>query len=210
MIGDPEATILHNSRELRRGSSLTIWQRNPPPTSLAGHADHVLNDRWRKFSFFCNWPLTLLNLLDYLTDLRFRCFCVHSADRAQGRSAARIAFNDPNDFLYIRRIYTTAYRTLRGRTNITSVAMSVDSVILHHACADYVFIDVPANANSILQSLRCALRRQSYSMVLLTLDHSYDQALQARAANKILGQITDQNQIEVIEAIQAGVVAADI
>jgi len=93
----------------------------------------------------------------YLPDLRFRCLCVQSADRAQGRSAARIAFNDLTDLLYIY---------------ITSVAMSVDSVILHHACADYLFVDVPANANSILQSLRCAFRLaqcHGYNIIIMTL-----------------------------------------
>lgn len=40
-------------------------------------------------------------------------------------------------------------------------------------------------------------------MVILTLDHPYDQAMQARATNKMIGQIAGQGKIELTEEMRA-------
>lgn len=80
------------------------------------------------------------------------------------------------------------------------------SLILHHACADMVFMDVPNSCNHFLQSVSRFFRLDQLNVgniIILTLDHSYDQSLQAKACIKMIPQIAGQGAVTVTDEMRA-------
>jgi len=72
---------------------------------------------------------------------------------------------------------------------VYSAIKQKDKTWLNYDC---VFVEVPGSANSMLQALHRIFRLDQCltgNMIILTQDQSYDHALQARAANKMLAQI---------------------
>ncbi|MCJ1456175.1 hypothetical protein MMC28_006535 [Mycoblastus sanguinarius] len=106
---------------------------------LAGHAHHVTRVRKRKLLLFLTFPLNLLNVLAFLSNIGVQCLTIRSAE---GLSAQK-AFNDPEHASEIL---------------ITTILVSGASLNLHHACANIVFIDVPNSANAMLQALHRVFR----------------------------------------------------
>ena len=67
---------------------------------------------------------------------------------------------------------------------ITTLTVSGASLNLHHACADFLFIEVPDSANKLLQALQRVFRlgqEKRGNIVIMTPDHPYDRPLQAKA-----------------------------
>ncbi|KAK0516099.1 hypothetical protein JMJ35_002133 [Cladonia borealis] len=108
----------------------------------------------------------------FLATLGFRVLAIRSSHTLQDRERTRRDFND----------LTHASEVL-----VTSIRVSSSSVNLHHGCSDVVFVDVPPNCSEMQQAIGrvyCLGQEHAVHAYLLTLDHTYDQVLQARSARK--------------------------
>ena len=73
---------------------------------------------------------------------------------------------------------------------ITSNRISSTAINLQKDCSTVIFVDVPSNAQSTLQAAGRVIRigqKQRCTIYILTIDHTYDQVLQATAARKMIG-----------------------
>lgn len=88
-----------------------------------------------------------------------------------------VAFNDKD---FPAQVTVTSVRI--------SFSISFTAISFQKDCSDVIFMDVPSKAQSTLQAGGRVIRigqRSACNLYILTTDYSYDQALQATAANKI-------------------------
>ena len=107
----------------------------------------------------------------------FNVLTVRSGHKPSDRNEAQLRFNDPND---------------PSQIMVTSINVSSASINLQKGCSDVIFLDVPPSCSTLLQGI-CRLFRLSQQRqvqaVVVTLDGTYDQIMQARAANKYIPAI---------------------
>ena len=197
---DYGATLLHQASRpapwlpvpsVRQDMAAYMAGQSAKLSWLAGYVYHVVRERERKLLIFCAFPLTLLNVLAFLSNLGFQCLTIRSADTLTDRATTQASFNDPEN---------------NSEILITTMQVGGASLNLHHACADCLFIDVPVSANVMLQALHRIFRlgqKKTGNIVLVTLNHSYDQALQAKACKKMIPQIAGQGDVAVTDDMRA-------
>lgn len=103
------------------------------------------------------------------------------------RVAARDAFNDPDH---------------GSQVLVTSIRISSSSNKFQGASSYVLFVDLPFNANEILQCIGRVFRLGQLLpdvVAPLTINHIYDQIIQGRATNKMIGQIAGQGKVNVSE-----------
>ena len=139
----------------------------------------------KKLFVFAFWPATL-----WLTELFFitinaKAMSIRSAHTIEERREAVSRFNDPN---YDCQVLNTSTQT------------SATSVNLQHACSNVIFVDIPMNANQTLEAIGRVFRigqLESSLIGILSVNYTYDQAIQCQAAVKMIGQIAGQGRIDI-------------
>ena len=144
---------------------------------LLSKAFEVCITKKNKLLIFCNWPLNQWYVEMCLVIAGFKVLSVRSAHTVYERNATISAFNNIGDD---SQILVTSYRC------------SATSLNLQKACWHMVMVDVPESANTAMQAIgrifRIHQKHEQYVWIL-TVDHTYDQVIQARSANKMYGQI---------------------
>ena len=113
----------------------------------------------------------------FLTNIGFDVMTIRSVHTAEERTTACAQFNDPANPVKIL---------------LCSLKTTAASVNLQLACSDVLFFDVPINGNTIFQAIGRIYwigQRRAIWAWMLTLDHTHDQVLQARCANKMMSNI---------------------
>ncbi|KAF2647361.1 hypothetical protein K491DRAFT_313446 [Lophiostoma macrostomum CBS 122681] len=167
--------IPHTSRT---GAAQNIARRSSKLAFLSGLVKHLCFDKKEKLLIFCDWPMVQWNVAAYLDTLGIDCLDIRSCHTTEERSKAVNRFNDPED---PAMIMVTNYRCCGQAVN------------LHKACHNVVMLEVPRSVAIFIQALGRLYRvMQTFAVKvwLLTVDGTYDQVLQYRAAAKYKPQLT--------------------
>ena len=142
-----------------------------------GYATKIVHSCRRKLLIFTAWPLTLYLAELYFSIIGFYVLTVRSGHSPMERRAAQAKFNDPSH---------------PSEIMVTSINVSSASINLQQGCSDVLFLDVPGSHSTLLQAICRVFRigqKRQVQAVVLSLDGTYDQVMQARAAGKYISQI---------------------
>jgi hypothetical protein len=82
---------------------------------------------------------------------------------------------------------------------VTSFRTSSLGVNLQGCCSKTIIMDTAANVNTIIQTIGRIHRlgqKEVQDVYIITVDHTYDQILQAKAANKMVAQLAGEARIQ--------------
>ena len=164
----------------RQGMAYFQAGLSPKLQCLAGLLHDICLVHRRKVLVYAEWPMTQWTLEKFVLNLGFRLLSVKSNHNDSKRNTAVEDFGDP---------------THESQVLITSLKSLAASVNLQSTCSDIVFVDVPSNPVRVLQAVSRIHRpgqNRSQQVWILTVNHTYDQVLQARAAQKMVGQLVGQ------------------
>ena len=117
----------------------------------------------------------------------FNVLSIHAKHKASEREAAINAFNDKNNPVQVL---------------ITSLKVSSTALNLQKDCSDIVFVDIPRNTQLGQQAAGRVIRLgqiNGCTIYIITTDHTYNQALQAGTARKMLGVIASYTGMKVTD-----------
>ncbi len=109
--------------------------------------------------------------------IRFNVIFIRSKHKQQDREAAVRAFNNKDNPIQIL---------------IMSLKICSTALNLQHDYSDVIFLDIPSSAQGALEAGARVVRigqNRAYRYYIPTSDHSYDQVLQALAAQKMISII---------------------
>ncbi|KAI9810553.1 MAG: hypothetical protein M1827_006226 [Pycnora praestabilis] len=150
---------------------------------LAGKMLELCIQRQRKVIIFCDWPVTLWDTTAFLLNLNIKAIDIRSVHSMAERDEAVNLFNDPDSGV---------------QALVTSLRTTSASVNLQHDCPYMIFMEVPGSANILMQAVGHIYRigqKSPQFIWICTVDHTYDQTIQYRAANKMIGQIAGQGNV---------------
>ena len=160
---------------------------SPKLKVLGSMAHSICNTNLRKLLIFTDWPMIQWEVELFLYLLGFNVVGIRAQHKAAERDDIVESFNDRASNLQIL---------------VTSLRISATALNLQNDCSDVIFVDTPSNAQSALQAggrvSRIGQRRICH-MYVLTLNHSYDQTLQWRGTNKMLGILAGQADLTVTD-----------
>ena len=160
---------------------------SPKLRFLAGACHEICITHGRRVLVFTDWPVTQWNTELYLINLGFNVLSVRASHKAVDREKVISAFKDPRHPVQIL---------------ITSMRISATAINLQTTCSDVIFVDVPSNANTAQQAAGRVLRigqERTCRFWILTMDHTYDQCIQANAANKMISIIAGGGDMRAAE-----------
>jgi hypothetical protein len=153
---------------------------------LAGIVKEVCFGKKRKLLIFIDWPFNLWLVYMFLQGvLGIECLTIQADHTNTERGEIEDMFNDPHH---------------PAKVLIASIRTTGTALNLQDQCSDVVLLDLPPNENLKIQCLGRLYRvGQAFlvTMWILTLNGSYDQMQQARAARKYLAQIAGQAGIQI-------------
>ena len=164
--------------------------QSPKMKWLLNKAYEVCFLKKTKLLIFCNWPLNQWYIEMCLGIADFHVLSVRSAHTVTERTATIHAFNDVK---HDSQILVTSYRC------------SATSLNLQKACYHMVMVDVPESANTAMQAIGRIFRihqTKEQQIWILTVDHTYDQVIQARSAKKMYGQIAGTASLKDVETAE--------
>ncbi|KAL8893244.1 MAG: hypothetical protein Q9192_005457 [Flavoplaca navasiana] len=154
----------------------------PKLRMLAGLAHQICNVNRRKLLVFCDWPITQWNVEMLLCTLGFKVLSMRSAHSAAVRDECVEAF-------------TTKGNIEENQILSTSTRIAATAVNLQGDCDDVLFLDIPNNAQTLLQAAARVLRmgqKNPCNFYIITADGTYDQSTQANQALKMRPIIAGQ------------------
>ena len=153
---------------------------SPKLQFLAGLLHDICLVHRRKVLVYAESPMTQWTLEKFVLNLGFRLLSVRPNHNFSKRNTTIEDFSDP---LHGSQVLVTSLKSLAATVNLQS------------SCSDTVFVDVPANPVKVLQAVSRIHRpgqNRAQQVWILTVDHTYDQVLQARAAQKMIGHLVSQ------------------
>ncbi len=167
---------------------LYIAQIAPKLRLLAKIVHQVCNENRRKLLIFTDWPTVQWQLELFLFLLGFNGVSIRAQHKASERDDSVDCFTDPISNVQVL---------------VTSLRTSSTALNLQNDCNDVVFFNCPSNAQITLQAGGRVLRigqTRIYNMWVLNTDHIYDQVLQWRSTNNMIGILAAQAAIDVTPA----------
>jgi hypothetical protein len=123
----------------------------------------------------------------FLTTVGVPVLSIRSAHSRMQRSMTQEQFNNPATI---------------GHVLVTSLKCGATSMNLQKNCSSIVFLEVPDSANITAQAIGRVHRigqTKHQDIYIVSKNHSYDQKLQAQAAQKMYGQIAGQSDLSCTE-----------
>lgn len=133
---------------------------------------------------FTSWPTTQWLVELFLFTLGVPTLSIRAAHSRAQRSQTQELFNAPGT---------------KGHVLVTNIRCSATSMNLQKNCWNMMFLDIPESANVAGQAIGRIYRisqKKVQRIYFVTTNHTYDQAIQARAANKMYGQIAGSAKFE--------------
>ena len=161
-----------------------VCARSPKLQAIARIVHHVCYEENHKIIIFVNWPRTLWNIEMFLALIGVKTCSIKSSMTLTEKNAVIAEFNDTTSEL---------------RVLVTSDRITVPSLNLQQDCFHMLFADIPEEENTLNQCIKSIHRmgqRHAQKVWILTVDRTYDQVIQARAASKYLGQLAGSLQFK--------------
>jgi hypothetical protein len=120
----------------------------------------------------------------YLVNLGLNVLSLRSAHSHADRRETIRLFNDP---AFPVDVLVTNFRT------------SSLGVNLQGCCSKTIIMDTAANVNTVIQTIGRIHRlgqKEVQDIYIVTVDHTYDQVLQAKAANKMVAQLAGEARVQ--------------
>lgn len=152
---------------------------------LCGLVREVCFKGRRNLIVFCAWPATQWVVELLLFVIGVPAMTIRAVHSAATRAETHEAFNHVDT---------------RGTVLVTNLRLGATSMNLQKGCSDLVFLEVPESANTAAQGIGRVHRigqTRAQNIYIVTVDHTWDQRQQARAALKMYGQIAGQAEIPV-------------
>jgi len=176
----------------RVGAALSISGNSVKLQWLAGKVYDVCIGKRENLIVFVAWPTTQWLVEMFLTTVGVPVLSIRAAHSRMQRSVTQELFNNPATVSHVL---------------VTSLKCGATSMNLQKNCSSMVFLEVPDSANVTSQAIGRVHRigqPKQQEIFIVTKNHSYDQKLQAHAAQKMYGQIAGQSDLsctdEEIEA----------
>ena len=141
----------------------------------------------RKILIFCDWSFIGWHVEHFMMNLKFNFVAVRFAHSTAEKKVTINAFTNVNHF---SQIFVTSLR-------IFFIAINFQST-----CFEVFFVNVSTNVNIVLQIADRILRlsqTQTCFFTMLTIDHIYDQILQAHVARKMIFIIAEFENMQMIQ-----------
>ena len=151
------------------------------------HQICVVHDR--KVLIFCDWSFIDWHVEHFMMNLKFNFVTVRFAHSTAERKVTIDTFTNVN---YFSQIFVTSLR-------IFSIVINFQST-----CFEIFFVNVSTNVNIALQIAGRILRlsqTQICFFTMLTIDHIYDQILQAHVARKMIFIIAEFENMQMIQNV---------
>jgi hypothetical protein len=141
----------------------------------------------RKLIIFSNWPLEQWLIVCFLKLMGIATAEIRSNMDNEEKAENAARFDNRHDETMVL---------------VSSFKASGVGLNLQHACFQIVMMAFPENINSLLQAVgrahRLGQEHEQYIWILCC-DHTYDQILQAKIANKMLAQIIGEAQLQPLQ-----------
>lgn len=189
-FGDQGASFYHHRTRSddvspdRLTMSWYVCARSPKLQAIARIVHHVCYEENHKIIIFVHWPRTLWNIEMFLALIGVKICSIKSPMTLTEKNAVIAEFNDTTSEL---------------RVLVTSDRITVPSLSLQEDCFNMLFADIPEEENILKQCIKSIHRmgqRHAQKIWILTVDHTYDQVIQAKAASKYLGQLAGSLQFK--------------
>lgn len=171
----------------RVGAALSISAGSVKLQWLASKVFDVCIGKRNNLIVFIAWPTTQWLVEMFLTTIGIPVLSIRAAHSRMQRSMTQELFNNP---------------ATKGHVLVTSLKCGATSMNLQKNCACVVFLEVPDSANLTAQAIGRVHRigqKEQQEIYIVSKNHSYDQKLQANAAQKMYGQIAGQSDLSCTE-----------
>ena len=132
---------------------------------------------------FCDWSMSQWNTEFYFCNLDFKTFNIRSAFWSK-------------KWKKVVRFFNSLHSNVQML--ITFICISATALNLQENCSDVVFLNVSTNAQTTVQCGSWVFRigqKRICNLWIVTTNHTYDQAIQVQAVNKMVDIIIDQGVI---------------
>jgi len=168
----------------RVGAALSISGNSVKLQWLAGKVYDVCIGKKENLIVFVAWPTTQWLVEMFLTTVGVPVLSIRAAHSRMQRAMTQEQFN---------------HLATVGHVLVTSLKCGATSMNLQKNCRSIVFLEVPESANVTAQAIGRVHRigqTKRQDIYIVSKNHSYDQKLQAIAAQKMYGQIAGQSNLD--------------